>query len=212
MWKMLELEEMDFNELYKHLLNASRNTFQMAHKAHPDETFYTFGFYRPFTNLIIPTCNSEQAHMRLGNLTECERENETLKWFYMRWRADQWEYHYSGQEHFAPVCEWVNDNIEGYVRPRDQELIWANIANKMSAVYLKVLMALDEEKLFGQGSAREGVLLNLIAEPNHYFDKYEYARLLNPIPTYERWRIEIELCEHTQEFFDPSPNFDPDSE
>jgi hypothetical protein len=211
MVKWLDLDAIHFDEVYKLVLDAARKAFREAQEAHPDETFYAFGFYphhHPRLGFMLPTYHSEEAHMRLRNLTEIERENQALEWFHMRWNPEQWEYHYSGQEHFASVWQWVKDNLDGYIRPRDQDLLRAFIDYNMSAVYLNVLKALDEEELFGRGPARENIVLFILGVRHH--DRFEHARFLNPTPTYKRWRIEIEASEHARDFFNPIPLFDPD--
>jgi uncharacterized protein DUF4303 len=163
-----DFEGIDYNEIYEIVLEASRKTFRDVQTDHPDETFYIFGFHEDYPTALScfmhPTCQSEQAHMRSRNLTDADREAQDLKWFYRRWHPRCWEYYRSGEKYFKSAWSWVYENLRKDTHPPEEaELVRANIALKMSAMYFKVLKTLDEEKLFGQGSAREGVLLNLIA-------------------------------------------------
>lgn len=202
MVKWLDLDAITFDGIYDLVLDASRKAFREIQAAHPDETFYAFGFYQHYFHarlgFMLPTCHSEEAHLRLRNLTDVERENQTLEWFHKRWSPEQWEYHNSGQAHFAPVWEWINDNLEGYIRPRDQDLLRAFIDHNMSSTYLKALKALDEEELFGREAARADIVLFMFSGSSH--ERFEHIRLLNPTSTYERWRIENELCDHAWRF------------
>lgn len=203
---MLELDQIDFNELYKLLLIASRKAFRFVRESHPDETFYAFGlyYYQP-SKFIFPTCNSEEAHLRYGNLAVGERENQSLRWFYERWETSEWAYYALGKKYFYPVGKWIDQNLRGRIRPRDQYLMWANMDHKLLSTCLKVLKTLDEEKFFGEGIAREQIVLTLtlgsdIQDP--YVDEGEYIRLLNPMSAYLRWRTEAEMCDHAQAFLD----------
>jgi hypothetical protein len=206
---MLErVDQIDFNELYVLLLDASRKAFRFVQEAHPDETFYTFGFfYDASSKFIFPTCNSEEAHLRVGRLGDCDREKQTLKWFYNRWESNKLAYYKLGKKYFYPVSRWIDHNLRGDVPRHMQLLIWANIDDKILSTCLRVLKALDEEKFFGGGSARDRIVLTLTRSvamliPDPYIDEDECVRLLNPLPVYLRWWVEVEMCDHAHRFLD----------
>src|SRR5688500_1074999 len=97
---MLEkVDQLNFDELYVLLLDASRKVFRETQEAHPDETFYTFGLhYDNHRCSILPSCNSEESHLRQNGvislpLTEVDRDHQPLKWFYKRWSFDDWVYY-----------------------------------------------------------------------------------------------------------------------
>jgi hypothetical protein len=206
---MLErVDQIDFNELYVLLLDASRKAFRGVQEAHPDETFYAFGLYQYNRSFpFFPMCNSEEAHMRLGNLTQAERDNQTLEWFFLRWNYPSWKHHHAlGREYFVSVTEWMDDNLKRYTPPRNEEAqdtVWAKLGPKISNVRLKVLKVLDEENLFGEESRRENTVLLSIWGWDDYDEKdndFHQVRSLNPTSTYERWRFEMERYHYAQEF------------
>lgn len=206
---MLELvDKINFDELYDLLLDASRKAFREVQEAHPDETFYAFSLYYDFWNFIIPSCNSEETHMRLGNLTTAERDNQTLEWFYSRCRFYDWEYCFLGDEYFTSVSEWMKHNfyqltgLETGATVEDMA-VWTIVDNSIATICLKTFKVLDEEKLFGQGQARERVVLNVLNHKTVHEDDMNYVYLLNSISAYQRWWFEHEMQQHALSVLSP---------
>jgi hypothetical protein len=206
MQEKFDFEAIDFNELYMLLLAASRHAFRSAQESHPDETFYAFGlYYSKAAKFVYATCSSEEAHLRKRNLTEDERERQTLAWFYQRWNPRKWPYFMIEHDHFNSASGWISRVWRSARLFPDTLVIWDNINYQLERICMKVLKTLDEEGMFGEGAARENVLLTYRVEEDVLLwerDEYERVCLLNPASTYLRWRIEKELSDHAQSFLE----------
>jgi hypothetical protein len=201
-----DFEAVDFNELYILLLDASRHAFHFAQESHRDETFYAFGlYYSKRAKFVYATCSSEEAHLRKQNLTEYDRDHQTLTWFYQRWNPHKWPYFTIEHDHFNPASRWISKIWRSARLYDDVLIVWNNIDHKIEHICLKVLNTLDEEGLFGAGAARESIVLTFVFEGEFLLpdqDEDERVRVLNPPSTYRRWRIEKELCDHAETFLE----------
>jgi hypothetical protein len=195
------LDEFDFNEFYELLLDATRKAFRAILDAHPDETFYTFAlYYSDDALVVIPSCNSEEGHLRYEELTPVDRDEQTLDWFYSRWSFWDWAYCSSrDDDNFGPVTARLNAYLKPFIDAVTDEgmmdyMIGLGTIEKACA---RVMQALDREGLFGVGQAREKVVLNVLNKETLFVeDDLSYAYLLNHTSTYERWRIEFEMYKH----------------
>jgi hypothetical protein len=203
---LFDFEAVDFNELYMMLLTVSRHAFRFAQESHPDETFYAFGLYYSKTaNFVYATCSSEEGHLRKQNLTEDARERKTLEWFYQRWNPREWPYFMIEHAHFIPPSSWISRVWRRARLFPDTLIVWRNIDHKLEHVCLNVLKTLDQEGVFGEGTAREKVVLTYRVEEDVLlweWEEYERIRLLNPASTYVWWRIEKEMSDHARIFLE----------
>ena len=205
---MLErVDQIDFNELYVLLLDATRKAFTAVKEAHPSETFYAFVLHYDHNHdgyIILPSCNSEEAHMRRWELTETDRVHQTLEWSYSRWSCDDWRYYRWGRQYFNSVSQWISLNIYRTLGRADNTEIAAvmtSLEEGVTTTCLNVMKALDQEKFFGQGEARERVVLNIVSENQSEIENISHVYLLNPPSVYERWTIEMELYLQAHSFF-----------
>lgn len=206
MQEQFDFEAIDFNELYTTLLTASRHAFRVVQASHPDETFYAFGlYYSKAANFVYATCSSEEGHLRKHNLTEDAREQQTLEWFYQRWNPRQWPYFMIEHAHFISASGWISRVWHSARLFTDTLIVWKNIDHKLENICMEVLRTLDSEGMFGEGAARERVMLTYRVEEDVLLwerDEYERMRVLNPPSTYLRWRIEKEMSDHARIFLE----------
>jgi hypothetical protein len=184
---MLEkVDNINFDELYVLLFDASRKAFRYAQEAHPDETFYAFGLYHHgWFGYIFPTCNTEEALIQSCQNEELDEKHMYECWITARWSPCEWKYHDLGDDFFSAVNDWLI---------KYREMFDLSHQNLMILTMRRVLSTLDSEKLFGEGEVREKVVLNIM-QGDQGPDWIETARLLNPPSTYARWLAEVQAGE-----------------
>lgn len=201
-----DFEAVDFNELYTMLLDAARHAFRFAQESHPDETFYAFGlYYSKRAKFVYAACSSEEAHLSRHHLTAADRERQMLAWFYQRWSLRKWTYFTIEHKQFDPVSSWISRVWRSARLFPDTLIVWNNIDHKIENISLDILKTLDEEGLFGDGAARETVVLTFVIEDEYSLpdrEEGERVHLLNPTSTYQRWRIEKEMDDHASAFLE----------
>ena len=169
----LPAEPIDADILYQLLLPATRAAWQELRKEHPNERFYVFALMvYPLGDYVYPVANTEESLKRhVGKMSadgfpvapggELKLE-DSLRWFPAEWS-------YAGSESFKQFDE--------YLQNCDSDTIPDGMVH---GVCRKVLRALDQEGVFGQGDARRSILLTLAYTDVGESEFLEYERGLNP--------------------------------
>jgi hypothetical protein len=188
----------DFDELRDLLYQAAKKTFGAVQDQKPTERFYAFGLYHePLWGYIIATCNTEEGLTRRAEEYKLDKYNlgyskqpiEELRRD-LRWNPADWDYHDTGNEEFRPVNDWLLEhNI--YSLYQDDWTAHDQMNTELIAICRGVLHKLDDEKVFGDGEAREDIVLNIMMGDQDR-SWIEHAKVLNPPSIYERWINELD--------------------
>lgn len=194
-------EELDYQEFHSLLLHATRAAFVSIQQAHPAEKFYGFGlFHEPLWGYIVPVANSEEGLVRRAQEYKRDRHNlgyaaadlDNLAW-QLRWNPGDWAYFNEQPRLFEPVNGWLEEhNVYDFYE--DDDAKHDELDEKMIGICRSVLVALDQEGIFGTGQRRDQVVLNIMMGDQDR-SWFEHARLLNPPAVYERWVSELERSE-----------------
>lgn len=188
----------DFELFETNLLQASRNTFSAVQRDHPYETFYAFALYKsPLLEGIVPTSNSEEG---LEKVIDKHRHlyaarkwkfNDNEKRISLRWETPaDWFYHLYNQEGFELVnTQLLETGYLGHVLGHDDFFRFLEYADE---IMYRVLMQLDSEGLFGVGSRRNRVIVNIMMGDEHYGSRLENAKRLNPHAAYIWYKADLE--------------------
>jgi hypothetical protein len=187
-------DEFDFEKFYKLLYTASKSAFTFIQRAHEGESFYIFALYTTGDlAYILPTSNTEEG------LTLAAQKYSTIKHYrdfgidqlreHLRWSPCDSPLHTDGEEYFVEVNNFIS-NVPLILDAIPTEESWAefdDFHNKFMEVCIKVLRRLETESVFGEGTKRNSVVLNILMGDQSDSERLKFAKLLNPSSVYDQF-------------------------
>jgi Domain of unknown function (DUF4303) len=211
---MNDLSSFDFDEFATRLLAAARHAFKVVQLHHADEAFYVYALYAaPMHSALFASANTEQG---LAEAAAAQLAQDRGRGWYngldvagvgalMRDFAAEWKYHcfsagianfdavgdgYGYGEHWYQQCAHVDKTLP---EAEAWEALQAYVA-RMRDVCCGVLWTLDGEGIFGQGAARERVVLTLLMGDGSAEDKLNWAAKLNSKAVVTRYEQSLEVA------------------
>lgn len=165
---------------YEILLQATRNAFQTLFQEHPEHYYYC--------TLIMSECAvpfiaafSEEALQQAVDANDGNYSAEELKWSY----ADSPYCGYGYEEYFTELEQVFNGQMDAIDNDDEYDAAIEDWMDMME----RVMKQLDEEKLFGEGAAREAMIINAEYMPPEDSNA-ERAERLNAKAAYQEWYAE----------------------
>lgn len=179
-------------ELRPLLMNAARDAFRAVQLEHTRDQFYAFALYTSGgLDYVGPSSNTEEglseavaSYLKRDESESAEQHRATL-----RWSPCDWAHHMAHQEVFAEFDRRLYEGRPDLDEAAPNEL--KRFAAGLLGLCFDVLRCLDGEGLFGRGLAREGVVLNVLKGDQSDKEQIEWARVLNPPATAERFAKEV---------------------
>ncbi|MFG2087540.1 MULTISPECIES: DUF4303 domain-containing protein [unclassified Spirillospora] len=188
----------DVEELVARVADAARAAFTEAREKHPDDSFYCFALFTDaFAAYVLPTCMSE------GGLAQVARhyaeesgrplDEEAAS---LRWAPVDSPHHMLGEEHFDGVLELLQSRGDPWQLvdkdERDDEEFDDEVNLRFEACF-RALALLDDEGLFGSGTVREQVVVNVLQGDQSDRSILGNARRLNPPAAAERLARDLDI-------------------
>jgi hypothetical protein len=171
------------------ITDEARTSFQAVRVAHLDERFYAFGLLTDGEmSFIAPVSNSEEALLR--------KSNGYAKTPF-RWSPTAWEYRHGNSDVSQEIQEILAEALDSYNDAATEEEFEAEADeryDRIISICEQVLRQLDDEGLFGVGSARNSVLVNIFFLDQNDESTVELAERLNPPEAVDRYRFELRYC------------------
>ena len=186
--------ELNFEKFYELLYAASKSAFTSVQRAHASESFYVFALYTTGDlAYVIPTSSTEEG------LTLTAQKYSTIKHYqdfgidqlreHLRWSPCDSLLHTEGEEYFVEVNNFIS-NVPLILDAIPTEESWAefdDFYSKFLGVCINVLQRLDTESVFGEGTKRNSVVLNILMGDQSDSERLKFANLLNPSSVYDHF-------------------------
>lgn len=182
-------------EIDRHLLRATllqelADAWHTLRQAHPNEHFYSFGFYTTdLADYLTITASTEEA---LGLVTQRYLEKRggdpTLLRTSLRWSPCDSPLHGEGEALLARSEALIKAGPD--LADETQEGVDATAL--VFEVAIEVLQHLDREHTFGSALERARLVLGIWKGDQSDEERVEFARLLNPKSTAARFAKELE--------------------
>ncbi len=194
---------MSFNleDMEKILYEEAKDTFSQIRDDLSDQHIYSMALYTTDgLGYLSPTCSTfeglEQVAIRYQTNERYKNQSLDQLKTLLKWSYADSPYHLLHEdmmdESFKIMLEFdealsaaYDDEDEGSEEKGDQLLRIA------FSTCVKVLRNLDEEGIFGRGEYRERIVLNIAMGDQSNESRIQFARLLNPPATAERFAAEL---------------------
>jgi hypothetical protein len=174
-WKHMKRDPALSEAMYR----AAKSAFQALFRAHPEHFYYCSLVTSGMANVPGLTAWSKEAlHAAVSNESDPEGAMRDLKWSY-----GESPYFCFGEEYFRPVEALLLG------RPRLDEGVWEEEFDLRLEAMEAAMRRLDEEGVFGSGTQRERVLINVEVMPPDWTNT-ERAKRLNPPEALRDWLAE----------------------
>lgn len=169
---MNDVEERLSRELAEGLHAAFADAVTDARKKRAGEQFYAYILYTlPLFDYAVLLFNTEEGLARIAGQADMRDE--------VRWSPPDWE---CAQDPQAEVLfEQVNDHLGSLAQLQGYE---ETQCEKRRKVFVDVLKSLDARGMFGTGTDRDAVVVNIMWGDQDVRAHVESARELNPTPSY----------------------------
>lgn len=156
----------------KELIAATRRAFDDVRRSYPEERLYAFALVTsPDVARVAPGFSSEEGLSRPE----------------LRWSPSRWPFAGEAEEHFLRAAEMLD---ELRLEFDDDDDALARLEDELWEALHRVLGDLDRQGLFGEGAAREQLVVNVLFEEPDFAVHVASARRLNPPATFRRFAEE----------------------
>ncbi len=153
----------------KELIAATRRALDDMRRSYPGERFYAFALVTsPDVSRVAPSFSSEEGLSRPE----------------LRWSPSGWPYVGEAEQQFDRAAEML-DALRLEVDDDDDAL--ARLEDELWEALHRALEDLDRQGVFGEGAAREQLVVNVLFEEPDFGVHVASARRLNPPATFRRF-------------------------
>ncbi|WP_373233277.1 DUF4303 domain-containing protein [Cohnella sp.] len=176
---------MEWKEVTTKIYESTKRAFGDLMHSRADEQFYAYALYTDSSAMtVVPAANSVQGLER--RFTE-EEDKSAASLAYYKWATSEWFYEAWQDDEFSHISDELRDYLfsSNFSDQNDEDQYRKRVLQSM----IEALKKLDDEGFFGEGEAREKLVLfiTLTDDDSAEAVENESAQILNSASAYEKF-------------------------